>query len=340
MKQVDFGPLRRWTSKGLELSNGAGETFHSADDTNSFTMLVGRAVAHMDPRLVIDLGCGCGIPTIEAAARGARAVQGVDISEANAALARRNVSRARLDGRVGVHRADWRELLHEVRLDLLVSNPPYVPQGAHPTVDGGPDGAGVARAMIDAVPDSTRGLALLFGSISNPVSVVQHIGERGWRVRWLSCHVVPFGLYTSRPATVVVLRALQREEQAWFHEVERHSGGALRTYVVFGLIAERGRPGNSLADAMTCLLVRFQRHGWKALQDVVLPVPLDCGIYRAAMFPENAAYSLLDVTVEGNQAVMTAARHGLEASSEAERMTVAPGALAVDPGVLLSNRAS
>ncbi|MBA3563639.1 MAG: class I SAM-dependent methyltransferase [Gammaproteobacteria bacterium] len=339
MKQVDFGPLRRWTSKGLELSNGAGETFHSADDTNSFTMLVGRAVAHIDPRLVIDLGCGCGIPTIEAAARGALAVQGVDISEANAALARRNVSRARLDGRVGVHCADWRELLHEARPDLLVSNPPYVPQGAHPTVNGGPDGADVVRAMIDAVPDSTRGVALLFGSISNPVSVVQHIEERGWRVGWLSCHGVPFGLYTSRPATVVALRALQREGRAWFHEAELGSGSALRTYVVFGLIAERGKPGNSLADAMTCLLVRFQRHGWKALQDVVLPVPFDCGTYRAATLPENAAYSFLDATV-GKHDVMTAARHGAEAFDEAESMTGAPGALAVDPGVLLSDSAS
>lgn len=280
MKEIGFAPLRRWTSRGLRLSNGAVDTFHSADDTNSFTMLVGRAVKYFDARRVVDLGCGCGIPTIEAAARGAVHVHGVDISAANAALARANVSRAGFDDRVDVNHDNWRRLLKSARADLIVSNPPYVPQGPHLTVDGGPDGADIARAMIDAVPDSTRGLALLFGSISNPVSVVKHLEGRGWNVRRLYGHVVPFGHYTSQPTTVSVLRGLRHQERAWFYESAIDEADALRMYVVFGIVAERGAAHSGLSDAMACLLADFQRAGIPALEHARLPVPFECGAYR------------------------------------------------------------
>lgn len=337
MKEVGFGPLREWTSKGLKLSNGAGDAFRSADDTNSFTMLVGRAVKHIDARLVADLGCGCGIPTIEAAAQGALRVHGVDISAANASLARGNVMRAGFGDRVEVHHGDWRALLQKAGPDLIVSNPPYVPQGSHAAVDGGRDGAEVARAMIDAAPVSTRGLALLFGSISNPVSVVQRIEERGWRVRWLSGHVVPFGLYTSRPATVSVLRALQHEGRAWFHEAKLDSEGAQRTYVVFGLIAQRGINSRSLAGAMTCLLAKFQSDGGRALQDAVMPVPFDCGMYRAAMSADEAPYGCLIGTAAQTVDVTTTARSGQRVFSTPERLRMDPGALATDPGLLFQH---
>lgn len=293
MKEVGFDPLHRWVSQGLRLSDRGDDTLRSADDTNSFTMLVARAVGRIDPGLVVDLGCGCGIPTIEAAARGVRDVRGIDISAANVALARRNVARARLTHRVHVHCADWSAWLQTAAPDLIVANPPYVPNGIHPAVDGGMDGADVIRAMVDAVPESTRSLALQFGSISNPVSVVRHIEERGWRIQWMFGHVVPFGLYTDTPATIAVLRALRQEKRAWFHEQETGLNGALRTYVVLGAIAEREMCGSPLADAMTDMLTKFQSGGLRGLRHAVMPIPFRRGVYRtpilrSAVLPRRA----------------------------------------------------
>ncbi len=76
---------------------------------------------------MLDIGTGSGCIAIAAAHALPRArVDATDVSPAALAVARRNVRRHRLAGRVRVRRADVYVGLGARRYDIVVSNPPYV----------------------------------------------------------------------------------------------------------------------------------------------------------------------------------------------------------------------
>ncbi|HET8692561.1 MAG TPA: 50S ribosomal protein L3 N(5)-glutamine methyltransferase [Steroidobacteraceae bacterium] len=78
-------------------------------------------------RRVLDVGTGSGCIAIAAAHALPRAqVDATDVSPAALAVARDNVRRHRLGGRIRVRRADVYDGLGTRRYDVIVSNPPYV----------------------------------------------------------------------------------------------------------------------------------------------------------------------------------------------------------------------
>ncbi len=280
--------VESWTARGLRLRADAGaeETLNACSDTNSFGLLVRRAVEELHPRTVLDVGCGCGIPTIEAAQAGADEVHGIDIARANVVLARENVLRAGLDRTVSVHHSSW-ELLaarfpQAVPSELVVANPPYLPGGTGATVDGGEDGARLVRELIEHVSPRTRGLALLFGSVSNPLSILALLEAKGWTVECIQAHAVRFGAYTSLPSTLGVLKQRRRQHTSFFWDMPHGIAAGDRAphaYLVLGVVATRGAPRNGMLPTMQRLLVDFQRFGPDSLGQALLPVPLEVGSY-------------------------------------------------------------
>jgi release factor glutamine methyltransferase len=104
------------------------------------------------PAAVADVGTGSGPLALAIAAAAPRTrVWATDTSPAAVALARENVRRHRLDGRVIVREGD---LLDPVpgSLDLVVANLPYLPAG-----EQGLD-AGLAREPVDALFGAGDGL--------------------------------------------------------------------------------------------------------------------------------------------------------------------------------------
>ncbi len=120
--------------------------------------LKGRAGA---PATALDFGTGTGCLAIVVAAQSAAAVHALDISEAALAVAQRNVERHPLAARITFHHGDgFAALPVELKFDLIVSNPPYIPAGEigilEPEVrdhdprvalDGGADGLDFYRRL-------------------------------------------------------------------------------------------------------------------------------------------------------------------------------------------------
>jgi release factor glutamine methyltransferase len=108
---------------------------------------------------VLDLCTGSGALAVSAAIAGARDVTAVDVSRRSVMTARLN---ARLNGAsIRALRSDLFTALDDERFDLIVSNPPYVPdpsgdrlptRGRRRAWDAGRDGRALLERLIAAAP--------------------------------------------------------------------------------------------------------------------------------------------------------------------------------------------
>ena len=108
-----------------------GHRFSTDDVLTAWTGLLARP----DARLVLDLGAGVGsvgLITLHGLAQNAT-LTSVEVQQVSVELARRTVAHNGLEERVDIRHGDLRhgEILEEEhRFDLVVANPPYLPEGA------------------------------------------------------------------------------------------------------------------------------------------------------------------------------------------------------------------
>jgi release factor glutamine methyltransferase len=146
---------------------------------------------------VVDVGTGCGCIAISLAVHLPDAVvYGIDISPAALAVAQRNVERHGVAERVQLMVGD---VLHPrpERVDLIVSNPPYIPKSRCPSLpasvrdyeprlalDGGQDGMEIIRELLIQAPAvlqdysySTRRGALLIEIGADQGEMASHLAH-------------------------------------------------------------------------------------------------------------------------------------------------------------------
>lgn len=146
---------------------------------------------------VLDFGTGTGCIAIALAAKLPPAcVHALDISDAALALARGNAERNTLAGRIAFHLGDgFPALPPELRFDLIVSNPPYIPAAEIATLqpevrdfdprlalDGGADGLDFYRRLASEAPARLNvggGLLAEFGD-GQENAVERLFNEAGW----------------------------------------------------------------------------------------------------------------------------------------------------------------
>ena len=130
----------------------------------------GAAGGRYEP-VALDVGTGSGCIALALAAENPFVhVVATDVSAAAAEVARRNAARLGLGGRLDVRCGDLLDdLLPRERFDLIVSNPPYIPEAEYRTLEpnvrdyeprlalhGGEDGLDVARRLIAAAAGRLR----------------------------------------------------------------------------------------------------------------------------------------------------------------------------------------
>ncbi|MCP3977375.1 MAG: peptide chain release factor N(5)-glutamine methyltransferase [bacterium] len=137
-------------------------------ETEQLWELTISKLAARPPRVVVDLGTGSGVLAIAVKHQFPEAeVHAVDVSMAALEVARRNVTET--GAAIELHRGDLFEPLPPTlrgRVDLVISNPPYIATGEHlnlpsevrdhePPVAlfGGDDGLDVLRRLIAQAPE-------------------------------------------------------------------------------------------------------------------------------------------------------------------------------------------
>lgn len=238
-------------------------------ETAAFCRLVQRSVELLRPLRVLDVGCGTGLPTLQAARAGAHRVVGIDVVPRNVFITRKHIRAEGLESRVTAHAASWEDVVrgdfYPGNVNLVISNPPYVPDGEGVAVDGGSTGTRMLDAIVDGMPKSARGLGLLFGSLSDPLQVLSRIERGGFDVLEVRGCSVPFGSYTSRPRTLARLRELRTQNRAWFCDAIPQASLAPHQYLTLGVIAVRREPASSpqpsVLPKLGQLLDDYQRKG-------------------------------------------------------------------------------
>jgi len=162
--------------------------------------LVGPALEYLAGRpqtLVLDLGTGSGAIAIAIAANApAATIVATDVSKESLEVARRNAARLGAARRIEFRNGDvWGALSGaQRRFDLVISNPPYVEDGALDALTpeirdfeprlalaGGPDGLDFYRRILTGVPDFIRpgGQLLLEIGAGQAARVIRMCREAG-----------------------------------------------------------------------------------------------------------------------------------------------------------------
>jgi release factor glutamine methyltransferase len=155
--------------------------------------LVEAALAKVQPRdVVVDVGTGSGAIAITLALETSAHVLATDVSTAALTVAQRNAQQ--LSAHVGFLACDLLDSFRERSINVLVSNPPYVPKTDHPSLQrevrdyephvalfGGPTGLEIYERLI---VEATRVLRphgwLLLELGYNSLDPVRAMLETGW----------------------------------------------------------------------------------------------------------------------------------------------------------------
>jgi release factor glutamine methyltransferase len=158
-------------------------------------------------RRVVDLCTGSGVVAISAAEGGAGSVTALDISIAAVRCARSNALSAGVD--VDVRHGSWSRAAEFGPFDVVLCNPPYVPEppggdveaipchaGPAAAFDGGLDGRRLLDPLCAAAPTllATGGTMLLVHSeFSDEAASLNALRQAGLKASVIARQRVPFG---------------------------------------------------------------------------------------------------------------------------------------------------
>lgn len=215
---------------------------------------------------------------------------GLDVDASAAGIASDNADHLGLSRRVRFTRADLRSrnavsLLASERPQLVVCNPPYVPEPAGENLaveaGAGPDGtAYIMRALELVRTTKPRAMALSWCSLSDPERVVQQAERSGYRLNSLFVAVIADGEYSGSVGNY--LRDLDRvflNDSADTLKAVAPDGAASFAYLLMAGEFSRKDAGPRRSDAdasshVRTICSRFARRGITTLGSIYAPFPV------------------------------------------------------------------
>lgn len=140
-------------------------------DEDTYTLIDVLEKEDLRDKMVVDLGTSTGIITSKL--RSKNTVISIDLN-----------IRA-LDNHSGGNlvRGDLMFCIEQKAVDVVIFNPPYVPDTDDPIIGGGPFGRMIIDRFVNTV--TTKALYLLVIEANKPKEVVELLGERGYRTEIL-----------------------------------------------------------------------------------------------------------------------------------------------------------
>ena len=211
---------------------------------------------------------------------------GLDVDPTATEIAARNARLLGLAKRARFECADlWSEstaaALHEASPDLMICNPPYVPepeQGKLKIEAGaGPDGTAHLMRTIELASEvRPRSLALSWCSLSDPAKVLRAAAVAGFSLNSLFVVAIADGEYSG--SVHDYLRSLPHayinEEPETVNAVAPDGSGRFAYLLMAGDFSRRDRPDAEAAGAVESICKRFASEGLTSLADPAAPIPV------------------------------------------------------------------
>jgi hypothetical protein len=215
---------------------------------------------------------------------------GLDVDPSAAIIAANNAAFLHVSRRARFTKADLRarnteSLLAREKPQLLVCNPPYVPEPVEgnlaPEAGAGPDGTShVIRALELARILRPRALALSWCSLSDPEKILNHAHNAGYRLNSLFIAVIADGEYSG--AVGDYLRNLKTaflNDSAETLRTVAPDGSASFAYLLMAGEFSRKDEGpkrreEKSSDAVRTICARFARRGITTLTSVEASFPV------------------------------------------------------------------
>jgi predicted RNA methylase len=188
----------QWRAKGLAVPGLKGTlTPHWGvylPTRTDYVELLAQAMKDVTGKRVLDVGTGTGVLALLLLQRGAAYATGTDCDPRALACARANAKKLKLDGKFEALEADLFPPGDE-RFDLIVSNPPWIPEAPKNRVDRAvfDEDSRFVRTLLSVAPSrlAPQGQVLLLMSdlavhlgLRDAGWLDERIAEAGWAVAW------------------------------------------------------------------------------------------------------------------------------------------------------------
>ena len=271
-------------------------SFFSPEDTLLCVLASEAALAHarkipeatdaQEPIGIVELTTGSGLVGLHLLRLESKgSLVGLDVDALAIDTATRNATTLGLAERARFECADlWdagtNEILAAYHADLIICNPPYVPEPSHEVLaveaGSGADGTAHLERTLELVKQLTpRAMALSWCSLSDPARIVRDAARAGYVLNSLFVAAIADGEYSGS-----VHSYLRDLDTAYINESSEtkaaiaSDGSARFSYLLMAGDFSRGAANPATADAVERMCESFASTGLAVLENPEAPIPV------------------------------------------------------------------